>query len=419
MLAFFLINKLKQVESHMPLTRPRASQISNIDFKQSVRSILLTNITLSGGAPATVDGVTLSAGDRVLVAGQTDKSQNGIYEVDIAGTGSNGTWSRASDFDINSDVSAGVIIMVTEGTEYDDTQWKLTTNDPITIGTTDLDFARNAGDAFGQIDIDGNLIVADQVADTLSFEAGNNISISGNTSTKTLLIEVTGISLDSISNGTSDITIGGANGNIVMNVAGTQIAEFNSGEANISGNLNSDNVTVSDTLIVNGEVASPLIPSADDTHSLGNATRRWSNLFLTGNTIQLGNVQIKDTDGALTILESDGVTPARVASAEVTTEEDLFTDGSDFGSITDAATNSVDLGDLTDDVLTEIDLGSLVQAGLLQPDQVVFPSFTVETVPLALPAGQMIFVSDESGGAAIAFSDGQDWRRVTDRNVIS
>jgi hypothetical protein len=101
----------------MPLTRPRASQISNIDFKQSVRSILLTNVTLSGGAPATVDGVTLSAGDRVLVAGQTDKSQNGIYEVDISGTGSNGTWSRASDFDINSDVSAGVIIMVTEGTE--------------------------------------------------------------------------------------------------------------------------------------------------------------------------------------------------------------------------------------------------------------------------------------------------------------
>jgi hypothetical protein len=204
-----------------------------------------------------------------------------------------------------------------------------------------------------------------------------------------------------------------------MNVAGTQIAEFNSGEANISGNLNSDNVTVSDTLIVNGEVASPLIPSADDTHSLGNATRRWSNLFLTGNTIQLGNVQIKDTDGALTILESDGVTPALISSAEVTTEEDLFTDGSDFGSITDAATNSVDLGDLTDDVLTEIDLGSLVQAGLLQPDQVVFPIFTVETVPLALPAGQMIFVSDESGGAVIAFSDGQNWRRVTDRIVIS
>lgn len=403
----------------MPLTRPRASQISNIDFKQSVRTISLTNINLFGGAPATVDGVTLSVGDRILVAGQTDKSQNGIYQVDIAGTGSNGTWSRTSDFNVNSDVSAGVIIMVTEGVEHDDTQWKLTTDDPITIGTTDLEFARNAGDAFGQISVNGNTIVADQVADTLTLEAGNNISISENSSTKTLVIEVTGISLDSISNGSSDITIEGTNGNIIMNVAGTQIAEFNSSETNISGNLNSDNVTINDTLTVDGEISSALIPSSDDTYSLGNATRRWSNLFLTGNTIQLGNVQIKDTGGALTIVESDGVTPAQISSAEVTTEKDAFSDGSDFGSITDPVTNSIDLGDLTDDVLTEIDLGSLVQSGLLQPDQVVFPSFTVETVPLAIPEGQMIYVSNESGGPVIAFSDGQNWRRITDRNIIS
>ena len=31
----------------------------------------------------------------------------------------------------------------------------------------------------------------------------------------------------------------------------------------------------------------------------------------------------------------------------------------------------------------------------------------------------MIYVSNESGGAVIAFSDGTNWRRVTDRAVIS
>ena len=31
----------------------------------------------------------------------------------------------------------------------------------------------------------------------------------------------------------------------------------------------------------------------------------------------------------------------------------------------------------------------------------------------------MIYVSDESGGAVPAFSDGSDWRRVSDRAVIS
>ena len=48
-----------------------------------------------------------------------------------------------------------------------------------------------------------------------------------------------------------------------------------------------------------------------------------------------------------------------------------------------------------------------------------FPTFTVATVPSAAVAGKMIYVSDESGGAVMAFSDGTNWRRVTDRVVVS
>lgn len=48
-------------------------------------------------------------------------------------------------------------------------------------------------------------------------------------------------------------------------------------------------------------------------------------------------------------------------------------------------------------------------------------SFTVATVPSASSAGAgtMIYVSNESGGAVPAFSDGTNWRRVTDRAIIS
>jgi len=35
------------------------------------------------------------------------------------------------------------------------------------------------------------------------------------------------------------------------------------------------------------------------------------------------------------------------------------------------------------------------------------------------PPGQLIYVEDESGGAVLAYSDGSDWRRVTDRAVVS
>lgn len=37
----------------------------------------------------------------------------------------------------------------------------------------------------------------------------------------------------------------------------------------------------------------------------------------------------------------------------------------------------------------------------------------------SLWTGGLIYVSDESGGAVPAFSDGTDWRRVTDRAIVS
>lgn len=127
----------------MGLTKPRAAQIYNLDYKQSTRVITVANITLSGGAPNSVDGVNLSVNDRVLVIGQNTGNQNGIYRVSILGTGSNGTWVRTSDTNETGEIEAGMIVMVTEGTLYSDTQWKLITDDPITVGTTTLTFVQN------------------------------------------------------------------------------------------------------------------------------------------------------------------------------------------------------------------------------------------------------------------------------------
>ena len=56
---------------------------------------------------------------------------------------------------------------------------------------------------------------------------------------------------------------------------------------------------------------------------------------------------------------------------------------------------------------------------LIYPDQFVLPSFTVSTLPTVNPAGQMLLVTDETGGSVPAFSDGTNWRRVTDRAIVS
>jgi hypothetical protein len=71
----------------------------------------------------------------------------------------------------------------------------------------------------------------------------------------------------------------------------------------------------------------------------------------------------------------------------------------------------------TDDVLSADPINRNVT--FTRPPMV--PGYTVAGAPGASTygAGSMIYVSDEAGGAVLAFSDGSDWRRVTDRAVIS
>jgi hypothetical protein len=116
------------------------------DYKASVRVATTANIaSLVGGAPDTVDGILLVLGNRVLVKDQSTGAQNGIYEVTTLGTGANGTWTRATDADTAGELNSGALVPVEEGTVNADTLWMLTTNDPITIGTTALTFSRKDG----------------------------------------------------------------------------------------------------------------------------------------------------------------------------------------------------------------------------------------------------------------------------------
>lgn len=110
---------------------------SGLDVKDSVRAATTANITLSG--EQTIDGVAVVAGNRVLVKNQDTASQNGIY---VAAAGS---WSRATDFDSDAEVTPGAFVFVEEGTVAADSGWVLTTDGAITVGTTGLTFAQFSG----------------------------------------------------------------------------------------------------------------------------------------------------------------------------------------------------------------------------------------------------------------------------------
>lgn len=114
----------------------------------TVRAVAIANIAYGGTAPSTLDGVALAVNDMVLLTAQTTATQNGIYIVTTVGTGSNGTWTRVADNSTPHFVTqAGLRVTVAEGTSYADTEWLLTTNNPITVGTTSLQFVQQDGAA--------------------------------------------------------------------------------------------------------------------------------------------------------------------------------------------------------------------------------------------------------------------------------
>lgn len=107
------------------------------------RVVTTANITdLAAGAPNTVDGITLSDGDPVLVTGQSTATQNGLYTVTTAGSGSDGAWARHADMDSNTEINAAVAVGITEGTLYHDSLWLLDHIGGLTIGSSNINFVK-------------------------------------------------------------------------------------------------------------------------------------------------------------------------------------------------------------------------------------------------------------------------------------
>lgn len=95
------------------------SLTQGLHIKQSVRTATSADITLED--VQTISGVTLVAGDRVLVKNQAIGTENGIYVV-VDG----GAWTRAADADpVATELDPGSYTLVTEG-DYAATGWVVT-----------------------------------------------------------------------------------------------------------------------------------------------------------------------------------------------------------------------------------------------------------------------------------------------------
>jgi hypothetical protein len=113
--------------------------IAGLAWKDTARVLPPANVNIASPG-ATLDGVAMSANDRVLLINQTTQTENGVYVFNSAAS----AMTRASDFDSTAEIE-GAVVPVEEGASAG-SRWVLTTQNPI-VGTSNLVFANTAAGA--------------------------------------------------------------------------------------------------------------------------------------------------------------------------------------------------------------------------------------------------------------------------------
>lgn len=284
---------------------------TGLDVKNSVRAISTSNITLSN--TQTVDGVSLISGDRVLVAGQTDATENGIYVV----VGS-GNWVRADDADNTpgAEVTSGMFTFVEEGTTYAGSGWVLATANPIALGTTDLDFAQFS--SAGVVVAGAGLVKTGNTIDLVSDNAAiavNANSIALTLADSTLAVTASGLKLASLAEG--KILIGDASGVATAQTLSGAIT------INAAGVTTLGSGVVTNTNIATGTIALDKLVSGTDGQIIVVNGSGVPTYVSTSGEVTLSNA------GAFAIVD-DAVTTSKIADEAVTLDKLVTLDAAKF-----------------------------------------------------------------------------------------
>lgn len=113
------------------------SLATGLQVKAACRLATTTNLASLTG-PATVDGIAVATGDRILVKSQTAEAENGIYVANVS-TSPLGLWTRATDADTWGEL-VGAATFITAGDTLANTTWVSNTTAGGTLGTTDIEF---------------------------------------------------------------------------------------------------------------------------------------------------------------------------------------------------------------------------------------------------------------------------------------
>jgi len=204
-----------------------------------------------------------------------------------------------------------------------------------------------------------------------------------------------------------------SNANVITTLASTQFVS-------VTGNVTGGNIATAGQITATGNVTG--------NYFVGNGSQLTGiNSFSTIAVSGQSSVTADSIADTLTLAAGSGISIVTNADTDTITiatigsGDSIFGTGGDMGTVEQAVTAEEDLGLIIDAITESYDMGTIVLGGLVYPSQLVLPSFTVAELAslTANPVGQMVICTNEAGGTVPAFSDGTDWRRVTDRAVIT
>jgi len=201
------------------------------------------------------------------------------------------------------------------------------TNNTVTIGLPDDVTVGNDLTVTGNLTVNGSTTTVSSTNTTVSdqlFELGNGRTGSA-TGDAGIIIErgddnniFLGYdeSADEVVFGSGTFT-GDTTGNLTITDSNIRAADINAtgdltvtGATALNGNMTLGNATT-DTITVTGRFATALVPDTNIAYDLGTTSLRWRDLFLSGNTIDIGGATISgDGTGAIQISATGATLPA-------------------------------------------------------------------------------------------------------------
>ena len=249
-------------------TKAYVDSVANgLDVKASVKLASTANvagtynngagtITAGSNGAISIDGVTPSASDRILLKNQTDATENGLYLVTTVGSGSAAyVLTRTPDADAAAEITGGAFVFVEQGTANADNGYVFTHNGTPTLGTTDITVEQFSG--AGQISAGAaltksgntlNVAVDDSTIEVSSDELQIKTTYPGQTSITTLGTIATGVwqgtVIDEVYGGTGQSSY--TTGDILHASGSNTLAKLSIGASGKILQSNGSNITYGD-----------------------------------------------------------------------------------------------------------------------------------------------------------------------------